>query len=117
MLAQVLTRPWHADPAHSDAGDVDFPDSQLAHLNLARSIERSIRSRTGGRVRRLNVEVAGGRIVVRGSAATYHVKQLALQAVLDTAGSAGARPVKLDVHVRPGPAPRTFQRAGSPRDA
>ena len=111
MLANVLTRRLPADPAQCDVADVDLPRLDWAQLNLARSVERNIRNRTGGRVRRLRVEVAEGGIVVRGSAATYHVKQLALQAVLDTARPTGVGSVKLDVHVRSGSAPRA--RAGS----
>jgi hypothetical protein len=38
-------------------------------------------------------------VVIRGSAATYHVKQLALQGVLDVVGSGTRTEIDLDVQV------------------
>jgi hypothetical protein len=52
-------------------------------LELRRALEGQIERRAGRRVRELGVEVSGGRVVVRGLAASYHVKQLALLAVLE----------------------------------
>lgn len=102
MFANVLSHPSRAEAPCPEWEDIASHESEPARVILADSIERNIRNRTGGRVRRLRIEVADGRIVVRGSAASYHVKQLALQAVLDTAKPAGAWPVRLEIHVRSG---------------
>jgi hypothetical protein len=54
--------------------------------SLAENITRLVQSRTGGRIRGLNVEVVGGDVVISGRAATYYLKQLATHAALDLAG-------------------------------
>lgn len=46
-------------------------------------LEHSIRERTGKRVRDLSIEVKGERIILRGYAKSFHVKQLAQHGVLD----------------------------------
>jgi hypothetical protein len=46
-------------------------------------LERHVQSRTGRRVRDLSIELQPERIVLRGVAATYHVKQLAQHGVRD----------------------------------
>jgi hypothetical protein len=46
-------------------------------------LERHIQARTGRRVRGLRVEVGTGGVVLRGLAASYHVKQLAQHGVRD----------------------------------
>jgi hypothetical protein len=46
-------------------------------------VERHIHLRTGRRVRNLLVELEAGRIVLRGTADSYYVKQLAQHGVLD----------------------------------
>jgi hypothetical protein len=60
------------------------------------AVERQIRNRTWGRIRRLHVEWKGNRVVVQGSAPTYYVKQLALQAVRELDREV---PVDLDIEV------------------
>jgi hypothetical protein len=57
----------------------DQPTSE----ELALDIERHIQSRTGRRVHNLRVEVVAGRVVLRGRAATYYVKQVAQHSVWD----------------------------------
>ena len=63
---------------------------------IERRIERQIVQRTLGRVHGLRVEVDGGCVAVYGCTPSYHVKQLALQAVLDSMQGAC---VELDVQV------------------
>jgi hypothetical protein len=46
-------------------------------------LELWIEQRTGGRVRGLRVESVGERIVVHGVAGSYHVRQLAINAILE----------------------------------
>jgi hypothetical protein len=50
---------------------------------LAGSIERGVLARTHGRVRDLRVELSPGTVVLRGTAPTYHTKQLALVGAMD----------------------------------
>ena len=53
--------------------------SSIPHLQ--QELERQVSVRTGRRVRNLTVELDAERIVLRGQATTYHVKQLAQQGV------------------------------------
>jgi hypothetical protein len=50
---------------------------------LIERLEHLVRSRTGGRVSELRVEVQGTEVILTGRAATFHVKQLATQAALE----------------------------------
>jgi hypothetical protein len=63
---------------------------------LANRLARRIDELTRGRVRGIQVEVAADRVVVHGRADSYHIKQLALQAVGDLSGPAV---VELDIRV------------------
>ncbi len=66
-----------------------------------RRLERLVDSRTGGRVRNLRVERIDGRVIVHGCSSSYHVRQLALAAVLDAfeASESEPRTVELDIEV------------------
>jgi hypothetical protein len=55
--------------------------SSVPHLQ--QELERQVSLRTGRRVRNLTVELEPERIVLRGQATTFHVKQLAQHGVLD----------------------------------
>jgi len=55
-----------------------------SHL-VAESVERLVRSRTGGGIRNLRVEVAEGEVVLSGRTTTYYNKQLATHAALAAA--------------------------------
>ncbi len=48
--------------------------------SLTEAIALRVMVRTGRRVKNLTVEVCGSRVVLRGQANTYHVKQLAQHA-------------------------------------
>jgi hypothetical protein len=50
---------------------------------LQQELERQVSLRTGRRVRNLTVELEPERIVLRGQATTYHVKQLAQHGILE----------------------------------
>jgi hypothetical protein len=52
-------------------------------LQLRRDLERRVQARTGRRVRNLTVELLPERVVLRGCAGSYHVKQLAQHGVRD----------------------------------
>ena len=93
------------------------------HFNMAEQngrLECSIVRRTGGRVYDLRVETIDGRVIVRGRADSYHVKQLALAAVLEAFEASESQPgrVEMDIEVapltigRPGDVPYLKQGAG-----
>jgi hypothetical protein len=52
-------------------------------LHLERAIKHGIMQRTGIRLYGLEVDATGGHVVVRGRAASFHLKQLAIEGVLD----------------------------------
>ena len=64
-------------------------------------LEHLIDRRTGGRVHNLRVETIDGRVIVHGRSGSYHVRQLALAAVLDSfeASESEPGPVELDIEV------------------
>lgn len=53
---------------------------------LADTVERYVRLRTGGTIRSLHVEVTEGEVILSGRTSTYYNKQLATHAALDAAG-------------------------------
>ncbi len=55
-----------------------------AALPMLRELEEQINERTGRRVRNLSVELRPGRVVLRGRADSYYVKQLAQHGLLDS---------------------------------
>jgi hypothetical protein len=75
------------------------PEDPPRPVGLDQAIRHRIVQRTGGRIHRLEVEVIGDKVVVRGSAPSYYLKQLALRGVLDVLGSAGAACIELNVEV------------------
>ena len=50
---------------------------------ISARIERTIRSRAGGRIHDLRVEVSGDDVVVSGRTNTYYAKQIATHAAMD----------------------------------
>jgi hypothetical protein len=62
-------------------------------------IKNKVLQRTGGRIQKLEAEVIGNRVVIRGKAGCYYLKQLALQAALDALGAASAMRIELNVEV------------------
>ncbi|HEV3142456.1 MAG TPA: hypothetical protein VGZ47_01075 [Gemmataceae bacterium] len=71
---------------------------------LDQSIRDRIMQMTGGRIHALEVEVVGERVVIRGFTASYYLKQLVLEGVLDVVGGPGAMNVEFNVQVLPNPA-------------
>jgi len=74
-------------------------DDRHARVDLVEALERQIRRRTQGRLDRLRIEQAVGRIIVRGRASSHHVKQLALLAIGEVIDP---RAVDLDIQVGAG---------------
>lgn len=68
-----------------------------AKQELAQSIERVVRSRTGGQIRGLRVEVGREGVLLQGRSPTFYCKQLAQHAAMDLAGSAA---LTNDIEVR-----------------
>ncbi len=64
-------------------------------VDLALLVKRRILERTQGRVSAVQVEVAEDRLTVHGRADSYHVKQLALEAI----GEVSDIPVELNIKV------------------
>jgi hypothetical protein len=50
---------------------------------LAQRIEEIVRSRTGGTIRQLQVDVTDGQVTLTGRTSSYYQKQLATHAVLE----------------------------------
>lgn len=50
---------------------------------LGSALERCISRRTSGRVRGLRVEAMEAGLMIHGSAPTFHIKQLAVQAIVE----------------------------------
>ena len=69
---------------------------------LKRALEGQIVRRAGRRIRQLRVEVGTSRVVVHGRTASYHVKQLAILAVLEVLDEADrALNAEVRVYVEP----------------
>jgi hypothetical protein len=72
---------------------------------LEQAVRRRITRRTAGRIRDLEVAVAAGRVEVRGRAVSFHLKQLAIQGVLEEIDSRDTgRQLKIDVRIAVTPA-------------
>jgi hypothetical protein len=69
-------------------------------IKREQTIKHRISQRTGGRIQELEVAMSGNRVVVRGVAPCFYLKQLALQGVLDVLGSPGIARIELDIEVR-----------------
>ncbi len=69
---------------------------------LVEQISEQIHYRTWRRVRDLQVAVQNGQLVVEGKAPTYYVKQLALRAICDLAGTT---PLAIRIEVEDSPRP------------
>lgn len=52
---------------------------------IAETVERYVRLRTGGTIRSLHVDVQDGEVILTGRTSTYYNKQLATHAALDAA--------------------------------
>jgi hypothetical protein len=72
--------------------------------NLESAIKQAIVTRTGGRIRSLEVEAMERQVIIRGRAARYYDKQLALQAVIDLVGMTNRPRIELNIDVLDDPA-------------
>ena len=60
---------------------------------LVEKVARRVQELTCGRIRDLAVEEVQGKVVVRGSVPTHHVRQLALQGALELLAAESCRPM------------------------
>lgn len=98
---------YHFKPLAADRlagrlrGFLDQPRFRFALGDYSGRLECAIARRTGGRVWDLRVEVGDGRVVVHGRSDSYHVKQLALVAVLEVfeASKSPLERVELEIEV------------------
>jgi hypothetical protein len=74
-------------------------DAGLRSPDREQAIRHRIAERTAGRIRTLEIEVLDDRVVIRGHAPSYYLKQLALQGVLDVIDSKEAGIVEFNVEV------------------
>lgn len=58
---------------------------EVTPREIAETVERYVRLRTGGTIRSLHVEVHDGEVILTGRTSTYYNKQLATHAALDAA--------------------------------
>jgi hypothetical protein len=74
-------------------------ETGLRSPNREQAIWHQIMERTVGRIRTLEVEVIDNRVVIRGHAPSYYLKQLALQGVQDVIDPKEATIVEFNVEV------------------
>ena len=58
---------------------------EVSPREIADTVERYVRLRTGGTIRSLHVDVHDGEVLLTGRTSTYYNKQLATHAALDAA--------------------------------
>jgi hypothetical protein len=103
-LREVAFDPGNDHPKKRlDAALCTEQESQPRSVELEQAIKCQIAQRTGRRIRLLEVEVTHDRIVIRGRAPCYHLKQLALQGVFDVLGCAAVMRIELKVEVAGSP--------------
>jgi hypothetical protein len=103
-LREVANDPDDDHPeTRLDAASCGPQESQPRSPALEQDIMQRIVQRTGGRIQMLEVETIDSRVVIRGRAPCYHLKQLALQGVLDVLGSGGAIGIELTIEVAASP--------------
>jgi hypothetical protein len=69
---------------------------------LEQAIQHQVAKRTGRRIRALQVQVMGNRMVVRGRAPCFYVQQLVIQGILDVIGSPSTMRIELDLEISGG---------------
>ncbi len=66
---------------------------------LVQLLEHRIRARTRRRIRRLEVHPGRDGLYVRGEVPTYHVKQLAVEAIREVLDMTDGVPVRMEIQV------------------
>jgi len=73
--------------------------------DLAWLLERKIQQKTWGRIHALSVDTAEDQVTIRAWTPSYYLKQLAIQAILETVSGAVTEPVRLAVDIEVGGVP------------
>jgi hypothetical protein len=98
-LREVAVDPSN-DPSHKPLAATSGTEQSLPlPAALEQAVKHQIVQRTAGRIQMLEVEVIDNRVVVRGRASCYYLKQLALRGVFDVLGFGAAIGVELKVEV------------------
>jgi hypothetical protein len=66
---------------------IDKAETWPRRADLEEAIKRAIAERTSGRIHQLVVEVREERLVIYGCASSFHLKQLAIQGILEVLGN------------------------------
>ena len=90
--------------------------TELATPDLNSRLEQWIAQRTGGRVHCLRVEQAGERVIVSGHTGSYHVRQLALAAVMEVLDPERLGQMDLEIDVQNGSSKSSLFRALRPSE-
>jgi hypothetical protein len=98
----VMDSNYNQPPKSSGSAAQSESNSRLRSAESEETIKHWIVERTGGRIRRLRVEVTGNRVVMGGCVSSYYLKQLALLGAHDVLGSAENR-IELNVEVSGNP--------------
>jgi hypothetical protein len=100
--SQVVIAEWQLGVFHPEVAlnDRESPVSEkTSQTDLKRAILRRVAERTWGRVHSLSVEVKGRSVVINGRVDCFHLKQLALQGVLETLGAGSKVQIELNIAV------------------
>ena len=79
---------------------LDHPQLRFTLGDHNARLECAIARRTGGRVRDLHVEINDGHVIVHGCTESYHVKQLALAAVLEAFEASESPSERVDLEIK-----------------
>lgn len=69
---------------------------------LACTLEKKIQQKTWGRIHSLRVDASEDQVNIRARTSSYYLKQLAIQAILETVSGAVTEPVRLAVDIEVG---------------
>src|SRR2546427_132961 len=82
IVARNIQEPGNGCPK-SEQDRQRSKDMTLDFPHLRQELESRVRARTGGRLRKLDIQLSPDGIVLHGETTTYHVKQLAQHGVRD----------------------------------
>jgi hypothetical protein len=74
--------------------------------DLEQAIQLRIVERTCGRIQGLEVEASGDRVFIRGRAASFHLKQLAIQGIMEAMDSPTSPRLQVELQISVSPAKR-----------
>jgi hypothetical protein len=76
------------------------PEAKPRPADLEKTILHRVTQSTAGRIQDLEVAVDGDRLEIRGKAVSYHLKQIAIQAVMEEMKTlSGSRQIEIAVQI------------------